>query len=325
MSSLVVPIWAWALLAGLLVGCLVIDLVAHRGDHVDSRRRAILWSLVWVGVALGFNLFVAVHFGSEAGEQFFAAYLLEKSLSVDNLFLFLVVFGALGIPITEQRRVLTWGIVGALLTRAVFIVAGVAALHRWHELTYVFGAILVITAVKLALSKSTHDKPRSLGWIERFIPWTPTLHGHHFVARENGRLLATPLLVALVAIEVADIVFALDSIPAAFAVTEEPFILYSSNVFAVLGLRALFIVLAGALDGLRYLKVGLVAVLGFAGVKMLASPWIKVTPLVSVSVIATCIGLAVLASVIPLSERDRSRLRSARAWRRAARRARRAG
>jgi tellurite resistance protein TerC len=320
-----VPIWAWALLGTLLVGCLAIDLVAHRGDHVDSRKRAIIWSLVWVGVALAFNAFVAMNFGAAAGEQFFAAYLLEKSLSVDNLFLFLVVFGALGIPLTEQRRVLTWGIVGALLTRAVFIVAGVAALHRWHELTYVFGALLLITAVRLARSGGGHEQPRILGWIERHLPWTPTLHGHRFVTRVSGRLVATPLLIALVAIEVADIVFALDSIPAAFAVTDEPFILYSSNVFAVLGLRALFVVLASALEGLRYLKFGLVAVLAFAGAKMLATSWIVVPPLVSVGVIAVCIAIAVIASVVPFRRsggRDRSRSRSARAWRRAARRAR---
>lgn len=298
MSSLVVPVWAWALLAVLLVFFLVLDLVAHRGDHVDSRKRALVWSLVWVGAALGFNAFVWWRFGSEAGQQWFAAYVLEKSLSVDNLFLFLVVFAALGIPSTEQRRVLTWGIIGALLTRAVFIVAGVAALQRWHEITYVFGALLIYTAVKLARGGESHGKPKSLGWIERHVPWTPELQGHKFIARVGGRVVATPLLVALVAIEIADIVFALDSIPAAFAVSDEPFILYSSNVFAVLGLRALFIVLASALEGLRYLKYGLVAVLAFAGLKMLAAPWVHVPALLSVGVICVCIGAAVVASVL---------------------------
>ena len=291
------PVWAWALLAGLLLLFIVIDLVAHRGDHVDSRRRALVWSLVWVGAALGFNAFVWIRFGASAGEQWFAAYLLEKSLSVDNLFLFLVVFGALGIPQTEQRRVLTWGIIGALVTRAVFIVLGVEALEHWHEVTYLFGGLLIVTAVKLARGGETVHQPRSLAWLERHIPWTPELHGHHFVTRVGGRLVATPMLLALITIEAADIVFALDSIPAAFAVSDEPFILYSSNVFAVLGLRALFVVLAGALEGLRYLKYGLVAVLGFAGAKMLVAPWLHVPPLVSVGVIAACIGIAVIASV----------------------------
>jgi TerC family integral membrane protein len=296
MSSLVVPVWAWALLASLLVLFLILDLVAHRGDQVDSRRRAVIWSIVWIGAALGFNAFVAVRFGADAGEQWLAAYLLEKSLSIDNLFLFLVVFGALGIPRTEQRRVLTWGIIGALVTRAVFMFAGVAALQRWHEITYVFGALLVVTAVRLLVASESHDRPRVLGWLERHLPWTPRLAGHHFVARIDGRLVATPLLIALVAIESADIVFALDSIPAAFAVSQEPFILYSSNVFAVLGLRALFVVLADLLAGLRYLKYGLVAVLGFAGAKLLVAPWLHVPPLLSVGVIAAAIAVAVVAS-----------------------------
>jgi tellurite resistance protein TerC len=298
MSSLDVPAWAWALLAGLLITCLVIDLTAHRGDRVDSGRRSLVWSAIWVGAALAFNAFVALVFGWPAGEQFLAAYLLEKSLSVDNLFLFLVVFGTLRIPPTEQRRVLTWGIFGALLSRAAFMVAGVAALARWHELTYVLGAVLVVAAIRLARSDDSHEPPRALRWIQRHLPWTPKLDGHRFFTRGEGRWVATPLLVALIAIEVADLVFALDSIPAAFAVTDEPFILYSSNVFAVLGLRALFVVLASALQNVRYLKYGLVAVLGFAGAKLLVAPWIHVPPLVSVAVIAACIGGAVVASVL---------------------------
>ncbi len=311
MSSVLVPAWAWALLAGLLFVCLVIDLVAHRGDHVDSRRRAVLWSVGWIGVAVGFGVFVTVKFGGEAGEQWFAAYLLEKSLSIDNLFLFVVVFGALAIPRTEQRRVLTWGILGALGTRMLFIVTGAAALQRWHWITYVFGALLVFTAFKLAREPAgAHaEKPKSLTWISRWLPSTPTLHAHHFFARVNGRRVATPLLVALIAIELADIMFALDSIPAAFAVSEDRFILYSSNLFAILGLRALYLVLEDALQKLRYLKVGLVGVLGFAGVKLLVAPWLHVPPLASVAVIAAVIGAVVVAS-LGANARDRSRSRS---------------
>ncbi|MEO8554077.1 MAG: TerC/Alx family metal homeostasis membrane protein [Kofleriaceae bacterium] len=293
------PAWAWALLAVLVVLCLAIDLLAHRGDHVDSRKRAFAWSIAWIAVAIGFGVFVTAQFGREAGEQWFAAYLLEKSLSVDNLFLFVVVFGALAIPRTEQRRVLTWGILGALATRAIFIVTGSAALERWHWVTYAFGAILLFTALKLARSKDGHtERPASLRWIARWLPSTPELHGHHFIAKVKGRRLATPLLVALIAIELADILFALDSIPAAFAVTEDRFVLYSSNVFAILGLRALYVVLEHGLEKLRYLKIGLVIVLGFAGVKLIVATWIHVPPLISVGVIAGVMAAVVIASLV---------------------------
>ena len=304
MSELVVPAWAWGLLAGLMLLLISIDLFAHRGERVDSRRRALVWSAVWVAVSVVFGVFVAVWFGAEAAEQYFAAYLLEKSLSVDNLFLFVVVFAALGIPHAEQRRVLTWGIIGALVTRGVFIALGAAMLHRWHEITYVFGAILVFTAFKM-LRSGEGGPNRLLGWLERHLPWTRERSGHHFVVRRGGRWLATPLLVALVAIELTDVMFALDSIPAAFAVSEEPFVIYSSNVFAVLGLRALYAVLLDAISQLRYLKYGLSAVIAFAGAKMLAAPWVTISPLMSVAVIGLVIGAAAVASVLA-SRRDRA-------------------
>jgi tellurite resistance protein TerC len=280
-----------------------IDLFAHRGDHVDSRRRALMWSLVWIAAAIGFGIFVVAQFGATAGEQYFAAYLLEKSLSVDNLFLFLVIFTALSIPSDEQRRVLTWGIIGALVTRGLFIAIGAAVLERWHEVTYLFGAILVVTALKML--RESDDKPsRLLPWLERHLPWTRERAGHAFVVRRAGRWVATPLMVALIAIELADVVFALDSIPAAFAVTEEPYIVYSANVFAVLGLRALYVVLVSAIAKLRYLRYGLAAVLAFAGAKMLVASWIVLTPIVSVAAIAVMIGGAVVASVVA-SRRER--------------------
>jgi tellurite resistance protein TerC len=297
MPVLVVPAWAWGLLAGVMLLLISIDLFAHRGDRIDSRRRALVWSLVWVAVAVVFGVFVAAYFGTAAAEQYFAAYLLEKSLSVDNLFLFVVVFAALGIPSAEQRRVLTWGIVGALVTRGVFIALGAAVLHRWHEVTYVFGAILVITAWKM-LRETEGTSSRLLPWLERHLPWTSERAGHHFVVRRAGRWVATPLLLALIAIELTDVMFALDSIPAAFAVSEEPFIVYSSNVFAVLGLRALYVVLVGAIANLRYLRYGLSAVIAFAGAKMLAASWIVISPAVSVAVIALVIGAAVVGSLV---------------------------
>jgi tellurite resistance protein TerC len=296
MPHLVVPVWAWALLAALVVVLISIDLFAHRGDRADSPRRAIAWSIGWIGAALGFGAWVWWQFGDVAGEQFVAAYLLEKSLSIDNLFLFVVIFAALDIPMAEQRRVLGWGIAGALIARGVFIAIGAAVLSRWHEVTYVFGAILVVAGANMLRAPSGNN--RMLRWIERRLPWTRERDGHRFVVRRAGRWLATPLLVAVVAIELADLVFAIDSIPAAFAISEEPFIVYSSNVFAVLGLRALYIVVAGALTELRYLRFGLAMVLAFAGVKMLAAPWISISPMASIAAIGAIVGTSIIASVV---------------------------
>jgi tellurite resistance protein TerC len=307
MSSLAVPVWAWALLAVIVCVSISIDLFAHRGERVDSRVRALAWSIGWIVLALAFNVFVAVRFGARAGEEFLAAYLLEKSLSVDNLFVFLLVFSALQIPVTEQRRVLTWGIAGAIFTRGVLIFAGAAAVQRWHAVLWVFGGLLLVAAVKLMREAAPISESRLLGWLERHVPWTPRLDGHRFVTRVDGRLVATPLLLALIAIELTDIVFAIDSVPAAFAVTEEPFLIYSSNLFAILGLRALYIVLAGALAGLRYLRYGLAAVLAFAGAKLLLGSWIKLPALASVGVIAACLALSIAASVYA-NRRDRRKM-----------------
>lgn len=297
MSSLDVPVWAWAILALVLAISITIDLFAHRGDHVDSRRRALAWSGMWITVAVAFGLFVTVHFGAVAGEEFFAAYLLEKSLSVDNLFVFLLVFGALGIPESAQRRVLTWGIVGALVLRGAMIFAGAAAVHRWHWLTYGFGAILLLAAWKLMREPGATKDSRLLRWLERHLPWTPQLDGHRFFTRLRGRRVATPLLLALITIELTDVVFAIDSVPAAFAVSEDTFILYSSNMLALLGLRALYAVLASALAKLRYLRIGLAGVLFFAGAKLVAASWISIPPLLSIAIIAAILTIAVGASL----------------------------
>lgn len=298
MSSLVVPAWAWALLAAIVVFSIALDLFAHRGDRVDSKRRALVWTLVWVAVSMVFCAWIGVRFGAVAAEEFLAAYLLEKSLSVDNLFVFLLVFGALKIPAAEQRRVLTWGIFGAIASRGLLIFAGAAAIERWHALTYVFGAILVIAALKLLRAPAAEAEDNAvLRWLEKHVRWTRTLDGHKFFTHVRGVRVATPLLLALVAIELTDVVFAIDSVPAAFAVSEEPFIIYSSNLLAILGLRALYVVLAGALADLRYLRFGLAAVLAFAGGKLLVASWIKVPPLPSVGVIAACIGISVIYSI----------------------------
>jgi tellurite resistance protein TerC len=295
--SLSVPFWAWALLALVVTVSVSIDLFAHRGNHVDSKRRAIAWSIAWICVALCFNAFIAVRFGLEAGEEFLAAYLLEKSLSVDNVFVFMLVFSTLRIPVSEQRRVLTWGIAGAILTRGVLIFVGAAAVKEWHSLLYVFGGILIVAALKLLKEPEEESESRVLLWLERHLRWTRVMHGHRFLVRIDGRLVATPLMLALIAIELTDVVFAIDSVPAAFAVTEQPFLIYSSNLLAILGLRALYIVLAGLLADLRYLRFGLAAVLAFAGCKLLLSGWVHVPPLASVIVIASCITIAVAFSI----------------------------
>jgi tellurite resistance protein TerC len=285
MSSIDVPVWAWALLGVLLVVSITVDLIAHRGHHQDSRRSAIAWTLVWIGIAAGFGVFVAVQFGAAAGEQFAAAYLLEKSLSLDNLFLFIVIFAQLGIPRSEQRRVLTFGILGALVTRLVFILIGAAALHRWHELTYVLGALLVLTSFKLLRHDDSTEPPRVMLWLQR-------------------HLRLRPFVLAIITIELMDVMFAVDSVPAAFAISDDTFIVYSSNVLAVLGLRALYIVLASALQGLRYLHFGLAAIVGFAGIKMLVASWVKIPPLASVAMIAGMMAIAVIASLWANRERQ---------------------
>jgi tellurite resistance protein TerC len=302
-----VPPWMWLVFGTTVLALMAVDLVAHRGDGVDSRRRALLWSAGWIGVALLFNAGLWLFLGAEPAEEFLGVYLLEKSLSVDNLFVFLLLFGGLGIPHGQQRRVLVWGIFGALATRALCIAVGVAALERWHWLIYGLGGLLIVTAVKMAFGKAetAATEGRMVQLLRRYLPLTDRLHGSHFFVREGGRLLATPLLLALLAVELTDVVFALDSVPAAFAVTGSPFIIYSANVFALLGLRSLYIVLAEALGKLRYLRYGLAAVLGLAGVKMIASHWVRIPPLLAVGAIALCIGVAVAASLVRWRPRSR--------------------
>lgn len=294
-----VPAWAaWATLAVVVLGMVAVDLRLHHGRGPDSRRRAIAWSAVWIGVAVLFGGAVWLFMGARAGSEFFSAWLLEKSLSVDNLFVFLLVFGRLGVPSSQRRRVLTWGILGALVTRGLFIAAGTAVLARWQPVVYFFGALLLFTAWKTLRDPAA--EPRQPAWVEGLVtrlPWTPVISGERFLLRRKGRLLATPLLLALVVIEVSDVAFALDSIPAALAVTSSTFVVYSSNVLAVLGLRSLFVVLGDALAGLEHLRYGLAAVLAVAGLKMIASPFFDLPAGWALGIIAACIGASVASSL----------------------------
>ncbi|WP_232288469.1 TerC family protein [Anaeromyxobacter sp. K] len=286
---------------------LALDLgVFHRKAHVIRVREALGWSVVWVTLALGFNALVWWQFGADRGLEFLTGYLIEKSLAVDNIFVFVIIFSALGVPPIYQHRVLFWGILSALVLRAGMIFAGTALLARFHWTIYLFGALLVATGVKLFLGRNEAPDPtggRLMRLVRRVIPSTHALQGGHFVTIENGRRVATPLLLALVLVEISDVVFAVDSIPAIFAVTLDPFIVFTSNIFAILGLRSMFFLLAGMVERFSGLKTGLSAVLVYVGLKMLAMDWVKVPPALSLAVVAALL----VAPVLFGAWRDRAR------------------
>ncbi len=291
---------AWVGFIAFVVVMLAVDLgVFHKKAHEVGFREALTWSAVWMGLALVFNAGVWWKFGSQSGLEFLTGYLIEKSLSIDNIFVFVVIFGALGIPAIHQHRVLFWGILSALVLRAAMIFAGTALLARFHWLIYLFGAFLVVTGIKLYLQRDKEEHPES-GWamrtIRRLLPSTPRLHGGHFFAVENGRRLATPLFMSLLLIEVSDVIFAVDSIPAILAISTDPFIVFTSNIFAILGLRSLFFLFARLIDKFRYLKVGLAGILVFVGAKMALVDVYKIPPLVSLLVIGCTLAAAIIVS-----------------------------
>ena len=290
----------WGGFVAFVIAMLALDLgVFHRKAHVVGFREALGWSAVWIALALVFNGFVAWRFGTQLGIEFLTGYLIEKSLSVDNIFVFLVIFSGLGIPLQLQHRVLFWGILSALVLRAAMILAGAALLARFHWLIYVFGAFLIFTGVKLFLNRGKEERPEEspvMRLARRLVPSTPRLHGERFWVRENGRWVATPLLMALLMVEISDVIFAVDSIPAIFAITSDPFIVFTSNIFAILGLRSLFFLVAGLVEKFTYLKLGLSAVLVFVGAKMTLIDFVKIPALVSLAIVLALLGGAVLAS-----------------------------
>jgi tellurite resistance protein TerC len=294
-------LWEWGFFGGIVLVVLVLDLfVFHRKEHVVRPREALAWTGVWVALALAFGAYVWIRHGGDAGLEFLTGYVIEESLSVDNMFVFVVIFGALGIPPLYQHRVLFWGIATALVLRGAMIAGGTALLHRFHWIIYVFGGFLVITGAKLLLERESHPHPeRSLAFrlITRIVPGTPRFDGHRFLTLEDGKRVATPLFMALVAIEFTDVVFAVDSIPAIFAVTTNPFIVFTSNIFAILGLRSLYFLLAGFVEKFTYLKPSLAAVLLFVGGKMALADVVKLHPAVSLGVVLSILGAGVLASV----------------------------
>jgi len=261
------------------------------------------WVILWVGLGLAVGLWVAATYGKSAATEYFAAYLLEESLSVDNIFVFVVIFSELHVPAEYQRRVLLFGVGGALVFRALAILAGLTLIERFQWITYPFATLILFAAWRLLFGAERERKVVKEAcdvcgtWIARVVRVSPVLHGHDFWRREGGRLVATPLLVALVVIETTDIVFALDSIPAVLAVTRNPLIVYSSNVMAMLGLRSLYFVLSDAVYRLRYLRSGLATLLVFTAAKMLASEWVHVSPGVSVAIIVAVLLVTVVASV----------------------------
>jgi tellurite resistance protein TerC len=281
---------------------LALDLgVFHRKSEVVSVREALLWSAAWIALALAFNVGIWVWRGTDVALEFLTGYLLEKSLGIDNIFVFILIFAYFQVDPRYQHKVLFWGILTALILRAILIVVGAALIQNFHWIIFLFGAFLVLTGVRMAVQSELQvdpDRNPLVRLVKRFLPVTPNYVGDRFITRVNGRWWATPLLVALLVVELSDIVFAVDSIPAIFAVTTDPFIVYTSNVFAILGLRSLFFALAGVMNRFYYLKFGLALVLVFVGVKMLISDLFKVPAFVSLGVIVLILGTAAVASVL---------------------------
>jgi tellurite resistance protein TerC len=285
-----------------VLALLALDLgVFHRHAHVVSFREALGWSVAWVALAMIFNAGVYWWFGPDRALEFLAGYLIEKALSVDNVFVFLVLFSSFGVPAALQHRVLFWGIVGALVMRALFIVVGAALLSAFHWVMYVFGALLLVTGIRMLRADEENVRPEKnpvLRWVARVVPSVPDYRGGRFWVKDRGRWLATPLVFVLVAIELTDLVFAIDSIPAVFAVTRDPFIVFTSNIFAILGLRAMFFLLAGVMHRFVYLKTGLALVLAFVGTKMLVADLYPIPIAVSLAVVALLIGGAIAVSLL---------------------------
>ena len=292
----------YAVFFGVVAVALAIDLFfVGRKDEVLKTRTAFVWSGVWISLGLGFSGLVYVWYGPEAAQQYLAGYLIEESLSIDNLFVFLLVFGSLGIALRHQRKVLFWGILGAIIMRGAFIYGGVSLINRFEWIVYLFGALLVYTAFRLVRSNGVQVDPQKNPLVraaKRFFPVASDYQGSHFLTRRDGRLFITPLMIALVAIESADLVFAIDSVPAVLAISSTPFVVLTSNIAAILGLRSLYFALAGSLQRFEYLSWGLAAVLGFVGVKMLLSHWVHVPTWVSLAVIFVAVGVSVVVSLV---------------------------
>ena len=296
-------LWLWIGFNVFVLAMLALDLgVFHRKAHVVTIKESIAWTVVWITLALLFNLGVAHTMGDAKGLEFFTGYVIEKSLSVDNVFVFALLFSYFAVPPLYQHKVLFWGILGALIMRAIMIFLGAALIDRFAWIIYVFGAFLILTGIKMIVKREEEIHPERnpvVRWFKKLVPVTGDYRGDRFFVRENGVLMATPLFVALLLVEISDLIFAVDSIPAIFAVTRDPFIVYTSNVFAILGLRSLYFALAGVMDKFHYLKIGLGVVLSFVGLKMLLghTAW-KIDTHVSLAVIVLILAASVILSLL---------------------------
>lgn len=295
-------IWIWIGFNAFVLGMLALDLgVFHRQAHAVSVKEAAIWSAVWISLALAFNTGLYFFQGPQAALEFFTGYVIEKSLSVDNIFVFVLIFSAFSVPALYQHRVLFWGVLGALVMRCALIFAGAALLEEFHWLLYLFGAFLVFTGIKMVLpAKKEADFTQHpvLKLVRRLLPVCDRYDGERFFTRGAAGWMVTPLFLVLILVETSDLIFAVDSIPAIFAVTQDPFIIYTSNVFAILGLRSLYFLLAGMIDRFIYLKPALAAILSFVGVKMLLIDTFKIPIALSLAMILGILAVAIVASVV---------------------------
>jgi len=306
----------WIAFNVLVLIAIALDLgVFHRKAHKIALREALLWSLAWIGLAITFGLTISYFYGRQSGLEFFTGYVIEKALSVDNLFVFLVVFRVFAVKEEYQQRVLGYGILGALLMRGAMIAAGAALIERFNWIMYVFGAFIIYAGLHMLLAGEAESHPEQnflIRYFSRHLRLTKEYRGEKFFSRENGQLFATPLFLVLLIVEITDVTFAVDSIPAVFGITRDTIIVYTSNVFAILGLRALYFLLAGVLDKLDYLKVGLALVLVFVGAKMIVEPWLHISVGVSLAIVLGMLMVAVLASLLRKKKsRDQGRDRLA--------------
>ncbi len=295
-------IWLWIGFNGFVLAMLAVDLgVFHRHAHTVSLKEALSWSLVWIALALVFNAGLYIWQGPEPALQFLTGYLIEKSLSVDNIFVFVLLFSAFGVPAAYQHRVLFWGVLGALVMRGILIAVGAVLLEDFHWIIYLFGAFLIFTGIRMAVHKETEVHPERnpvLKLVRRVVPVTNGYEQDRFTVRKAGQLWVTPLLLVLVAVETTDLIFAVDSIPAIFAVTGDPFIVYTSNVFAILGLRSLYFVFANIIHQFYYLRLGLAVILAFVGIKMVLTDLYHIPTGLSLLVIALVLTIAIMASIV---------------------------
>ena len=300
-------IWLWIGFNLFVLAMLAVDLgVFHRKAHTVSIKEAAIWSGIWITLAMVFNAGIYFFSGSEPALQFFTGYLIEKSLSVDNIFVFVLIFAYFRVPPLAQHRALVWGIIGALVMRGVVILCGIALVQRFHFILYLFGVFLLITALRMLFGKHI---PRDFGegWVmrvcRRLFRITPEFYGEHFKARVNGRWMLTPLALALIVIDIMDLIFAVDSIPAVFAITQDAFIVYASNICAIIGLRSLYFLLAHLMGRFVYLNTGLAFVLGFIGIKMIVAKYYVISNWISLAVIVFVLAVTIMISMIATRNR----------------------